>query len=30
MRPHESREKLRRDETGYPVLQTPLKDTVEG
>ena len=30
MRPHESRETLRRDETGYPVLQTPQRTPLRG
>ena len=30
MRPHESREKLRRHETGYPVLQTPQRTPLRG
>ena len=30
MRPHESREKLRRNETGYPVLQTPHRILLTG
>ena len=29
-RPHESREKLRRNETGYPVLQTPHRILLRG